>query len=392
MRIESERRWPSEAPGSMAGIFLLQGGRQLVELREQVYESEALLQELLANHPNLLAGDQVNRTVPRRWLLVSREMSVPGEPEGGARWSLDHLFLDQDGIPTLVEVKRSTDTRIRREVVGQILDYAANGVVYWPSERLQAQFEVRCQTEGRDPDQVLVEALGPEINAERFWQDVKTNLQAGRVRLIFVADEIPPELQRVVEFLNEQMVPAEVLAIEIKQYVGQGVKTLIPRVLGQTAAATLKKGAPASEGKQWDDASFFQELKARQAPQEVLAARRILEWAQTKQLRISWGRGRIYGSYTVVSKHGDTTYSLATVFLPGSVQIPFQVLAGKPPFDDEGRRQELLRRLNEIPGVEFPPDAISRFPTIRLSTLSAETAIKAFLAALEWAVGLIPSA
>ena len=32
-------------------------------------------------------------------------------------------------MPTLVEVKRSSDTRIRREVVGQMLHYAANAVV-----------------------------------------------------------------------------------------------------------------------------------------------------------------------------------------------------------------------------------------------------------------------
>jgi hypothetical protein len=28
--------------------------------------------------------------------------------ERAGRWSLDHLFLDQDAIPTLVEVKRGT--------------------------------------------------------------------------------------------------------------------------------------------------------------------------------------------------------------------------------------------------------------------------------------------
>jgi hypothetical protein len=31
--------------------------------------------------------------------------------------------LDQDAVPTLVEVKRSSDTRIRREVMGQMSDY-----------------------------------------------------------------------------------------------------------------------------------------------------------------------------------------------------------------------------------------------------------------------------
>jgi len=29
----------------------------------------------------------------------------------------NYLFVDQDGIPTLVEVRRQSDTRLRREVV-----------------------------------------------------------------------------------------------------------------------------------------------------------------------------------------------------------------------------------------------------------------------------------
>lgn len=63
-------------------------------MTQQPYESEALLQRLLATHPSVLAGDQFNIAEPRRWLLISREAGVP--------W------------------------RIRREVVGQMLDYAAN--------------------------------------------------------------------------------------------------------------------------------------------------------------------------------------------------------------------------------------------------------------------------
>ena len=85
-------------------------------MQEAPYDSESLLQKLLADHPDLLAGDQINAEEPRRWLLITREMAVPGEQDGAGRWSLDHLFLDQDAIPTLVEVKRSSDTRIRREV------------------------------------------------------------------------------------------------------------------------------------------------------------------------------------------------------------------------------------------------------------------------------------
>ena len=117
------------------------GGGPLRPMVEQAYESEDVLQGLLAQYPDLLAGDEMDPDNPRRWLLVSREMGVPDDADSAGRWSLDHLFLDQDGILTLVEVKRATDTRARREVVAQMLDYAANAVLYWPHETIVAAFE-----------------------------------------------------------------------------------------------------------------------------------------------------------------------------------------------------------------------------------------------------------
>src|SRR4051812_37019620 len=164
-------------------------------MEEAPYDSEGLLQKLLADHPDLLAGDQINAEEPRRWLLVTREMTVPGEQDGAGRWALDHLFLDQDATPTLVEVKRSSDTRIRREVIGQMLDYAANAVAYWPVEEIKAKFESRCNEDGLDPEAELSGFLAEGRDVSSFWQQVKTNLQAGRVRLIFIADEIQPELR-----------------------------------------------------------------------------------------------------------------------------------------------------------------------------------------------------
>src|SRR6266496_3793019 len=124
-----------------SGIYLIKDGGSLVEMTEQPYASEDLLQKLLADYPSLLAGNQINPGAPRKWLLVSRETPLASEQDGTWRWSVDHLFLDQDAIPTIVEVKRSSDTRIRREVIGQMLEYAANAVVYWPIEGLISQFE-----------------------------------------------------------------------------------------------------------------------------------------------------------------------------------------------------------------------------------------------------------
>ena len=109
-----------------------------------------------------------------------------------------------------------------------------------------------------NPEAELAEFLGEGQDASTFWQQVKTNLQAWRVRLLFIADEIPPELRRVVEFLNSQMDPAEVLAIEVKQFVGENlIKTLVPRVLGQTETARRRKIVDRGEPRKWNEASFF---------------------------------------------------------------------------------------------------------------------------------------
>ena len=94
-------------------IFLLQEGNKLVEMEEKEYVSEDILQDLIAKYPNLLAGDEMDVDVPRKWLLVQREQVLPYDNTGLKLFYLDHLFLDQDGIPTIVETKRSSDNRLK---------------------------------------------------------------------------------------------------------------------------------------------------------------------------------------------------------------------------------------------------------------------------------------
>ena len=201
-------------------IFLTQPGREgLTALEESGYVAESVLQALLVDYPDLLPGDQIDPENPRRWLLISREMGVPDEAEAGGRWSLDHLFLDQDAIPTFVECKRAEDTRIRREVVAQMLDYAANGIEYWSTDRLRQSAAETARARGTSLDEEVESLLdATDIDIEGYWDQVERNLHDHRVRLVFVADRTPKDLRRLVEFLNEEMANVEVLAVEIKQY------------------------------------------------------------------------------------------------------------------------------------------------------------------------------
>jgi hypothetical protein len=370
----------------MSGIFFRQGD-ELIEMTEQPYALEDHLQELLARHPNLLAGGQINRESPRRWLLVAREAGLPSEEDGSARWSVDHLFLDQDGTPTLVEVKRSSDTRIRREVVGQILDYAAHAVATWRAETMRELFETGCRSRGESPDEVVASFVGPDEGPEEFWERVHTNLQGGKLRLLVVSDEIPAELQRVVEYLNEQMTNTEVLAIEIRQFVGGGQQGLVPRVLGQTAVAQATKGRSSRSARKWHKESVLADLEVKTGQETAAIAQRIFDWAETNELRITYGRGTNDGSFTP-GLDDETGYLFPfVVYTNGAVEVQFQWLARFPqePFGAEEKRRELQARLNQIDGVTIPDDRLEKRPSFPLEALVAPPSLERFLAVVEWA-------
>jgi hypothetical protein len=360
-------------------IFVLNNNNELIGLEEQQYDTEDLLQSLLANYPALLGSDEIGNE-SRRWLLVSRETPVPDMEDASGRWSLDHLFIDQDCIPTLVEVKRSTDTRIRREVVGQMLDYAANAVVHWKIDIIRAKFEAQCQQKNIDPAQMIVEQLGLE-DTETFWENVRTNLLAGKIRLIFVADEIPYELKRIIEFLNKQMNPAEVLGIAIKQFVGQGMKTLVPSVIGLTAEAAQAKSGN-QERQRWDEKSFFAEL-AQHDPDGVPVAQALLDWGKRYMPEFYWGRS-MRGSFTPGKFHHGIWHQVISVWTHGVVELQFQYMQKKPPFDDNVLRQELAERFAVIEGITLREDTIFRRPNYKLSMLRHPQKFEEFINVLHW--------
>lgn len=91
-----------------AKIFLVTRDQtNLIPMQEETYLLEEILQDLLALYHDLIPGDQINLERPRKWLLVTREMGFPENEDEIGRWNLDHLFLDQAGVPTFVECKRT---------------------------------------------------------------------------------------------------------------------------------------------------------------------------------------------------------------------------------------------------------------------------------------------
>lgn len=289
-------------------IFLLNPDRTLVEASSQPYDLEAELQELLAENVQLLPGAQIDRENPRRWQLIKREAGIPNRDGGGGWWSVDHLIVDQDAIPTFVEVKRATDTRNTREVVAQMLDYAANGTEYWKVETLRGWYEGDDADRASERLSAWLQRDGENADAvaDEFWADVAANLRDGQVRLIFVADDIPPTLQRLVEFLNEQLKRVEVLAVEIRQYkTGTDARgALVPRVIGQTSRAQATKERVTASPRRTTRWTMDQVLESVGDAGEQ-AARTVLDWAvKNERVTITGGVGLHSPSCTIAVDMG----------------------------------------------------------------------------------------
>lgn len=368
------------------GIFLIRDDGELVQFTAELYETEAALQAYVERYPDLLAGDQIDAESPRRWVLVRREVPLASDESGTGRWSVDHVFLDQDAIPTFVEVKRSSDARIRREVIGQMMEYAAHAVLYWPVEKMRAEFEATCERTNADPRERLATLLGvtddasEEGEVETFWERAKENLEQGHLRLLFVADVFPPETKRIIEFLNQKMSDVEVLAVEIRQFTGDGQPILVPRLYGQSEVTRQRKSAPLP-ARTWDKATYFEVLESGH-PELVTLANGVYDWAVARGLTPTWGSGGSIGSMSPRVGGVRSGPRIVTLYTDGNLELVFEYL--KAPFNDPEREKDLRGRFAALKGFQVATNIKKKRPNLPLAVLLDDELLSEFLGVVDW--------
>jgi alkylated DNA nucleotide flippase Atl1 len=70
----------------------------------------------------------------------------------------------------------------------------------------------------------------------------------------------------------------------------------------------------------------------------------------------------------------------------GAVEVVFQHLARRPPFDDPALRRELRDQLNTINGIDLPESKLALRPSFPLTVLAASSAVDQISRVLEWFV------
>jgi hypothetical protein len=372
-----------------AVIYASTGESELTALVETEFLKEAQLQNFLSKNPALLAGDQMTPADPRRFLLVTAEAGIPIAEGTGNYFSLDHLFIDQDGIPTLVEVKRSSDTRARREVIGQMLEYAANVCAFWSVDSIRCSFETRCQRERLTAEaelRRLTEAESDDPNS--IWDLVSTNLKQQRLRLVFVADKFSPETQRIIEFLDKQVETTEVYAVEVAQFTGGGIRTLVPRVLNPSVLRADRRAIASGKNELWTADRFYEDLRKRHGDKATTIFRDLAEWAEAEPgLTISFGRGKLDGSIRILADG----IPIVTLWTSGGVEIDFEYLVKTSVFVTDENREELRNRLMANSSLQIPIERIRMRPQIEWSQLSDSTNMNALRDSIAWAAHEINS-
>ncbi len=227
----------------MSKLYLLEDDYAL-EMTNTPFENEDYLQRIIEKTPDLVARPTEGQTPPRHF-LVKREKSA--KAPDSTELSLDHLIVDADGIPVLVEAKRGSNTQIRRLVIAQILDYACRASS-WTAEELERDFK----------------ATNPNSDFELpkdFWDKVKKHLDDGEFRLVIAADDIPVSLRMLIEFLDKAMPKIEVYGVELRPYVSNGKTMLFSSIVGNATSMTEKPTAVKGR-RTWDDEAFSQYLHA----------------------------------------------------------------------------------------------------------------------------------
>lgn len=185
--------------------------------------SEDSLQALIQAHPSCLPIREIDPLFADP-IPLCREMTTGAGP-------IDNVMVTATGMPVLVECKLWRNPQARREVVGQILDYAKE-LSHWTASDLQREVSRRT---GRNVVDIIRETKA-DLDEIDFTDALTLNLRRGRFLLLIVGDGIRQGVEAIAEYLQGQAGLHFTLGlVEMPLHaMPDGAKLVVPRVLART--------------------------------------------------------------------------------------------------------------------------------------------------------------
>ncbi|MBQ8928005.1 MAG: DUF91 domain-containing protein [Oscillospiraceae bacterium] len=166
---------------------------------------ERELEDLIVRNPSILDRD---------WLLIGEQVSTQGGP-------LDLLFMEPDGNPVVVELKRN---KTPREVTAQALDYASDVSSYTIDDLIEIYESFASRHEGYP-------ATLQEAFEKKFLRPLETDPEDTadrKVKIVIVASRMDDSTERILRFLRDTyQVNINILFFHVYEFSGR-------RLLGRT--------------------------------------------------------------------------------------------------------------------------------------------------------------
>lgn len=289
--------------------------------------TEKQLQDLMHAQPDVLPIEAISS----RWgplISLGCEIAV----EAGF---IDNLFVSPLGDLTVVEAKLWRNPEARREVVGQIIHYAAS-LSRMTYEALDQA--VQTSTAGAPIwAQVLASPNGPPAEREAAFVDaVAKNLSNGRFLLLVVGDGIRSDIRGIAELLGSH--PTLAFHLELVEFRFYSVPdsadlVLVPSIVGRTEEVTRAVveirnpgGAEVSVSVELTEPPPDRTEQLRSLEDfTVRATEAIGEGRAVALVAVAeWWRGNVGGilrlnkaSYSLYARRGSASVSVLTVYTTG---------------------------------------------------------------------------
>lgn len=190
---------------------------------------EGRLQRLIFETPELLPIADIEPAFDLA-LPLAREVPTEVGP-------IDLLFVNPRGYLTIVETKLWRNPEARREVVGQIVDYAKE-LSRWDVERLVASVAGADETKIGSTTNELYEYVrtkSEDLQEQEFLDSLAVSLREGRVLLLIAGDGVRESVESIAEFLDRfPQLHFKLALVELLLYELESGLLVVPQVLTRT--------------------------------------------------------------------------------------------------------------------------------------------------------------
>jgi hypothetical protein len=331
-----------------------------ISLASEGYSGEAHLQEILFRDPDIVPVEDISSDTELSPIkLMLKEVGLPGS---GAT---DLVGIDKNGNIYIIETKLARNPEVRRQVIGQILEYAAflhEKGLDWLDDVVKKQKKVSIS-------EYFDKLNDPDWDKESFEQNLRDNLNSGTFKLFIAVDEMNPDLQRIINYM-ENVLSMEIYALELRYFKDKdGMEILVPNVHGG-------KKKPPKPLPTWDWDRFVEDAKKKVDAATLATLQKLYEFSL--QLgKVDFGKGRTYGTFRVWLPYKNDEINLYVITSTGKGNwFGFKSMVGKQV--DKGLISEYIKQLKSLGFKLDEKKHIEAYPTFETAILNQEEKFSEF--------------